>query len=682
MASCVQVALWCVVHATCWAGVPESQAASRVARPIPFVKQWSSAGGSVPMAAVGIRAESGLENEVEALKESLGDLGIAIRDEGTPVRLRIADVPLPELRSQYRGSIGKQAYRLRVRKDGVQIEGASPAGVFYGIQTLRQMITADKTAPEVDILDWPDLPVRMVMVDSARQNETPDYYRRLIQFLARYKINTLHWHLTDDEILCLYHEDYPWLMHPRAWRLEPIGELVRFARRHHIEVLPEVESLGHARVFAKHPEYRDILHQTTFDKPSRSWAGTDVPGYTNVLCPASEKTYIYLQQMYERAAQGFPYPSLHIGCDEVEMTSCRRCEERFGSVSPGDWFARHMLRCRDLAAGTGRGLALWGDMLLHHREAVDKLPRENVTIFDWHYNGDVTPDSARFFKEKGFDVVACPALVCHPRMILPDDENYENIRRFAEIARDLDLRGLDTTIWTPIRYLSDVLWPGIAYAAVHSWSGGNWDEDGFYARFAQDFFGLAEGAAFERQWKALAGIRWRLEDFYRSCWIDESTLEAARSATEQQGEQARDLLRRVREIETELSKLRPGVRRNAEAWTAIERSAAIRAYTMEHFLAAPRVRTDQGWNRDMLRGLDESCVQAIRWIEEDWDRNRFADDPNKDGAYRTTEHLLWRFKQMHNFHERLLLEKPSTQGGETAGFGGTQSRRDGRDSGI
>ena len=92
------------------------------------------------------------------------------------------------------------------------------------------------------------------------------------------------------------------------------------------------------RVFLRHPDFRNILHQTTKDKPAGSWSGTEVAGYTNVLCPASDKTYAYLEAMYARAAESFPYPELHIGCDEVDLTTCARCAARFPGVSHADWF--------------------------------------------------------------------------------------------------------------------------------------------------------------------------------------------------------------------------------------------------------------------------------------------------------------------------------------------------------
>ncbi|UCG15967.1 MAG: beta-N-acetylhexosaminidase [Phycisphaerales bacterium] len=638
-----------------------AQSADGSGRPVPFVKEWKQGGGSVTLATASITtAGDELNNEAMFLKTSLAELDIPVADGGVPIRLEIASVTFPPRESAYRESIEAQGYRLTIDSKEIVLQARTSAGVFYGIQTLLQLLGAEKTLATVKILDYPDLSKRRIMIDSARQNENAEYYKRLIRFLARHKINGLHWHLSDDQNVALYHEDYLSLMDPHAWRPEQVREMVAYAKRHHIELIPEIESLGHARVFVRHPEYRDILHQTTFDKPTKSWAGTNIPGFTNVLCPASEKTYTYLEKMYDRVADTFPYPETHVGCDEVEMTTCARCDAKFPGISRPDWFRKHLLQCIALASKGGRKVSMWGDMLLHHPETVDGLPVKDVLIYDWHYTRKVSPESAAFFKKCGFEVIACPALMCHPRMIVPDDEQYENIQCFAKIARDLDLLGLDTTIWLPTRYMSDVIWPGVAYAATHAWSGSNWDEGNFYRRFAVDFFASPEGTAFGEQWKDLYTMNWWLRDFYPSCWMDEESLEQACERVPQRREAVRGYLERLERIQKALAGLAGSVKANHLPWQVIERSVAVRAYTMRHLLAAPEVRKDGQWNKGLIKSLDDACKECLAWIEEDWDRNRFADDPNKDGAFMTTQHLLYRFRQMHAFHQK-VLNQPAEQ---------------------
>ena len=136
-----------------------------------------------------------------------------------------------------------------------------------------------------------------------------------------------------------------------------------------------------------------------------------------------------------------------------------------------------------------------------------------MTIYDWHYEEDLRGESWRFFKEKGFDVVACPALFCYPHMGLPARRNFENIRMLSHIARQNDLAGLNTTIWVPSRYLSDIIWQGIAYAAELSWGSSHFNEESFCLHFMWNFYGSKEGRAFYKAWKDLTSIAWHRNEF-------------------------------------------------------------------------------------------------------------------------------------------------------------------------
>ena len=628
--------------------------------PIPIPKIVHKKEGKLKLENVTINVSTDkLRRETEFLEEILKERKINIRAKATPISLKIESFPLPKIESSYREQIENQAYLLTISQTGIVILGRSPQGIFYGLQTLSQLINEESSLPFIEITDLPDLAVRMIMIDPARQNENMEYYRRLIKFASRYKINTILCHLTDDQTSCLYNEDYPELMHKYAWTTSEIQELVRFAEKYHIELIPEIESFGHSRMFTRREDFKDFLHQTKKQESSPGWTGTDISGYTNVLCPASSKALKYLDKMYEHAVIGFNHPWIHIGCDEVDITECERCGSAFGKISSSEWILKHLLQCRDLVMKRGKRVALWGDMLLHYPEIVNNLPTTNTIIFDWHYNPDVTKESSIFFKEKGFEVIASPALVCYPHMIMPDEHNFQNISNFTRIARENDLMGVNTTIWIPTRYMSDVLWHGIAYAADHAWSGSVWDEKEFYKRFFIDFYNSKEGETFYKIWSELSSIICHNNEFNVSCWIDEESLTKAQEMAVKQREEVEKYISQLGKIHKDLGKVGKSIQKNQKEWMAIERSTKILQYTMEHLLASLNVKRGSEWNRKLVEKLDKECLQAINWIEEDWNRNRYPDDPNKDGLYLPNQHLLFRFKQMRNYHKLILKEKSS-----------------------
>lgn len=627
--------------------------------PFEFAKKWNSfpEQGAVQLTNISVTADTGLENEKYLLEEIFKYRFVDSKTGGFPVNLKLASFSFPEIKSSHKNELEKQGYRLTIKKDGIVIQGNSPAGVFYGIQTLLQMMEAKNSVRCGEVIDWPDIPLRMIMVDPARQNETDEYYRRVIRFCARWKISGILCHLTDDQTSCLYHEDYPQLMHEHAWTPERIKSLVEYARKYHVQLIPEIESFGHSRMFVRYPGFKEILHQTK-GKSEHSWYGTDVPGYTNVLCPASEKTYKYLEKMYQRAAETFDTPWIHIGCDEVDMTDCERCNKKFPGISKEEWFQKHLLRCHELVRKQGKKSLLWGDMLLKFPGIADGLPEDEMMIFDWHYYPDVTEEPAMFFREKGFDVTACPALVCAPHMNRPDEDNFLNIRLFTKIARENDLTGVCTTVWCPQRYMSDVLWPGLAYASSQAWSGSDFDEDAFYSLFMDDFFkGYNQGEEFQSAWTDFMKIKWRRKDFYTACWMDEDSLREAKEKAEKDAPVIKSDRDKLEEISKELKSLDFSIMKNKEAWETMKRSVDVHIYTLDHLLAAPEIVPGNQKSEEIVRSLDERCIEAIGWIEEDWDRNRCPEDPNKDGLYLDNQHLLYRFRKMHDFHRNLLIFK-------------------------
>lgn len=623
---------------------------------LPQPKRMQMLQGELALGTIRIEAPEELAGESGWLERQLPAYGMALGDDGVPVRLELGMVDLPPLESRHAEAIRQQAYHLTVGPEGVRVTGASAQGVRYGLLTLLQLVGEEAIVSHWDILDWPDLAMRMLMVDPARQNENMDYYRRFIDFAGRHKINAILLHLTDDQTSALYHEDYPELMHEHAWRPDEVRALVAYAAERHIDLIPEIESLGHSRMFERLPDHADYLHQTNKDRPDQSFMGTDLPGLTNVLCPASPKAREYLAKMFSRSAELFPHPWLHIGFDEVDMSRCDRCVGEFGEQTHVEWLTTAFHTVHRIARDRGRHTAMWGDMLLAHPEVINMISPSTTVIFDWHYRPEVSAKSAEFFNDLGFDVIATPALVAAPHMVLPDRRNYDNIVRFTQIARDLDLPGVNTTIWVPTRYMSDALWPGIAFAASQAWSGSDWNEEAFTASFLvhQHHSGLVE--EFHEAWTRLAAIRWHRPDFNAGCWMDEASLKAAREIDDERRAAVQAMVDELTAIRALLATVGESVQRNRTEWLAYERSAAILQYSMEHLLAA------RDLTPEALRALDARCAELIGYIVEDWDRNRFADDPGKDGRFLQVQHLLYRFKQMHAFHQHLLAAEAEAPG--------------------
>ena len=246
-----------------------------------------------------------------------------------------------------------EAYHLEVTRSRITIRGAGPAGVFYGIQTLRQLFppeifreakleTVKWEAPAAVIDDAPRFRWRGAMLDVSRHFMPKEFVKKFIDLLALHKMNSFHWHLTDDQGWRIEIKRYPRLTEVGAWRKETIvgkpskdpalnvfdrerhggfytqddvREIVAYARDRFINVIPEIEMPGHSQAaIAAYPELGNL------DQPlevSTTWGI-----HQNILNP-EESTIRFMENVLTEVMALFPSEYIHIGGDEADKTQWR-----------------------------------------------------------------------------------------------------------------------------------------------------------------------------------------------------------------------------------------------------------------------------------------------------------------------------------------------------------------------
>lgn len=253
------------------------------------------------------------------------------------------------------GSFGAEGYALSVNDKGVVIRADSSAGLFYGIQTLRQLLPTEATfgktpsekpsftVPAVEIKDKPAYRWRGFMLDSSRHFFSTDEVKKILDLMASQKMNTFHWHITDDQGWRIQIKKYPALTESGAWRsdigwgLDPkstthyradgkyggfytqneIKEIVAYAAKRHITVMPEIDMPGHSwQAVAVMPNLNCF--------PEAIKNGT--PGiHANVYCPGKEDTFKFLEDVYSEVIALFPCKYIHIGGDECPKDNWKKC---------------------------------------------------------------------------------------------------------------------------------------------------------------------------------------------------------------------------------------------------------------------------------------------------------------------------------------------------------------------
>ncbi|MCM0677279.1 beta-N-acetylhexosaminidase, partial [Micromonospora phytophila] len=299
------------------------------------------------------------------------------------------------------GDLGAEGYRLTVASEGVRIDAATAAGLLYGVQTLRQLLPAaiESTAPVAErwalpggsITDRPRFAYRGAMLDVARHFFGVADVLRVIDHLARYKLNHLHLHLTDDQ---------GWRIAVDSWpRLATVGgagevgggpgghytqadyrRIVAYAADRHITVVPEIDLPGHTN--AALTAYAELAPDRVAPPP---YNGTEV-GFSHVD-PASERTYDFVTDVLGEIAALTPGPWLHIGGDEAFKV-------------PAEAYTAFVERVQRIVAGTGRTVVGW-------HQIAPAAHAEGRVLQWWGTTGEdpVTADAVR----RGARLILSPA---------------------------------------------------------------------------------------------------------------------------------------------------------------------------------------------------------------------------------------------------------------------------------
>jgi hexosaminidase len=327
--------------------------------------------------------------------------------QGAGISLRVADTGAIRIGVD---SVGEpESYRLEVAPDGITVRGADHAGLFYGLQTLSQLLPpgvegeraesgAGIDIDAVSIVDAPRFSYRGMHLDVARHFFEPDFVKRYIDLLARYKFNRFHWHLTDDQGWRIEIAAYPRLTEISAYRdqtqighgredfngdgqryggfytKDEIRDIVAYARERYVTIIPEIEMPGHSQAaLAAYPEL------ACTDGPfevAMTWGV-----FEDIYCPY-EETFDFLETVLAEVIELFPSEYIHIGGDEAPKTRWEESAyvqalmQREGLADEDEvqsWFIRRI----------GRFLTAKGRRMIGWDEILDGGVAPDATVMSW-----------------------------------------------------------------------------------------------------------------------------------------------------------------------------------------------------------------------------------------------------------------------------------------------------------
>ncbi|MFI5155558.1 MAG: beta-N-acetylhexosaminidase [Chitinophagales bacterium] len=427
--------------------------------------------------------------------------------------------------------IGNEGYSLVVSPKSVTIKANQPAGLFYGAQTLMQLLPPQIESkmlvknqswkvPCVDILDYPRFAWRGLMLDVSRHFFTVDQVKEFIDQMVLYKYNLFHWHLTDDEGWRIEIKSLPRLTEIGAWNVKKVGtfgqfaapdsseprnyggfytqdqirDVVKYAQARFVNILPEVDVPGHS--LAAIVAYPDLSCTPGADKyvvrsgeRIMDWNGGMKALIDNTLCPANEKVYVFLDKVFTEMATLFPFGYVHIGGDEcaknfweqsVQVKALAEKENLKNMMEVQSYFEK---RLEKIVSAKGKKVIGWDEIL-------EGGLAPSAAVMSWRgMKGGI--EAAQL----GHEVVMSPTTFVYidymqgDRVIEPPVYSTLRLKKayeFEPVPDGVDARlikGGQANLWTEqvynMRHLEYMVWPRSLAVAECVWSpktSRNWND--------------------------------------------------------------------------------------------------------------------------------------------------------------------------------------------------------------
>ncbi len=380
----------------------------------------------------------------------------------------------------------EESYVLDIKNKLITISGGGAAGLFYGIQTMDQLLENarwEKQALQGQLIeDWPDIKLRWVHFDEKHHLDRYNYLKKAIARLARYKVNGVVFELEDK---FAYHS-HPVIAAPHSLTPRQVKELTAYAHQYHIDIIPLVQGLGHAGYILKHPEFKALRAD-----PASDWA----------FNPLKEGTYDLLFDLYRetiKATPGVKY--FHVGGDEVRFTGnnpqLQSYKKEHGEFS---LYLKWLNRVHDFLKKQDRTMIFWDDMPLKIAgiwklmgqtqisgrkfdslwkagtekldKVIDKFPSDAVYM-QWTYSkaGEGNARLIDWFKKHRIADMSATAIQ-NSRPLIPDySKKPANIKSFIALSARKHVSGELCTAWDDSGLHFATFWMGFLASAEYGWT--------------------------------------------------------------------------------------------------------------------------------------------------------------------------------------------------------------------
>lgn len=407
--------------------------------------------------AMGERAGQGVKN---ASSSASATFQWVVRAEGGA---------LPEV-SERNGRSEREHYKLTISRTGVRVDAQTSAGLYYAVQTLRQLATGEgKTAsiPGAVIEDRPKMTYRGVMMDFAHGGlPTVAEIKRQIDFLARWKTN--QYYLYNEVSIEL--KGYPTIGYRSGYTQAQIRDIIAYGRQRHMDVVPFLNLYGHLHELLRSEQYADLA----------------IGQYGHELDPRKPATNALLKDWVGQYAGLFPGPFIHVGFDETWETK-RIADDQDARINSEDLWVQQLTFVQDELKKYGKTVLAWTDMNNYYPDIIRKIPQEVIPVL-WEYKPD-TVEINRYLnpileEKKPFFIQPAVSGWGH---IYPDaDYTYDNIDLCLQAGMKHHALGFIHSVWTdPVEPFVRASWLFMAYGCIGAWQGTVPEKKSFTQMYSQ-----------------------------------------------------------------------------------------------------------------------------------------------------------------------------------------------------
>lgn len=366
-----------------------------------------------------------------------------------------------------KAGFNKEAYELTITSEAITISASTGAGMFYGVQTLRQIIRQNGAfVPALTICDEPHFANRGFYHDLTRGKvATLDTLKELVDRAAFYKLNQIQLYIEHSFAFAGLSEIW---VDKDPITAEEILLLDAYCKERHVELVPSLSTFGHFYEILKSKSFNHLCEIDTTDKKDYSFVDRMAHHTLNTL---EEGSFLLVEKMLNEFIPLFSSDQFNICCDETFDLGKGRSKAKADEVGAGRLYVDFLNKIVACVKQHNKKVMFWGDVILHHPELLNEIP-EDVICLTWDYSSTCSDHAVKTIAETGREQYVCPGVGGWSMLMNLMWNAFENIRRMVEFGRDHGAIGVLNTDWGDYGHINLLgsSMPGMIHGANLSWN--------------------------------------------------------------------------------------------------------------------------------------------------------------------------------------------------------------------